>query len=77
MDGSEELSEGDRIAESVYLGLRTARGLELREGEVERARRWVDAGWGKLGDERRLRLSPTGWLRLDALAADLTLARSR
>jgi hypothetical protein len=38
--------------------------------------RWIDAGWGQVEAARRLRLSPAGWLRLDALAADLTLVRS-
>jgi oxygen-independent coproporphyrinogen-3 oxidase len=77
VDGSEQLSEADWTAESVYLGLRTAQGLQLMADEVERAGRWVDAGWGQLDEGWRLRLSAAGWLRLDALAADLTLARSR
>jgi hypothetical protein len=36
----------------------------------------VDAGWAEL-DGGRLRLTAAGWLRLDALAADLTAFRSR
>jgi hypothetical protein len=37
---------------------------------------WVAAGWASL-DGHVLRLTPTGWLRLDALAASLTAFRSR
>lgn len=73
--GDEGLDADARVAESVYLGLRTSDGLALAPGEVERVRRWVDAGWGEL-DGDRLRLSAAGWLRLDSLAADLTSLRS-
>jgi oxygen-independent coproporphyrinogen-3 oxidase len=71
IEGSESLTDDNRIAEVVYLGLRTVDGLELIEPEL-----WVDAGWAEVSGAR-LRLTPTGWLRLDALAADLTLFRSR
>ena len=74
--GSERIDEGARTAESVYLGLRTREGLAIRPDELERVARWTEAGWGAVADGR-LRLSPLGWLRLDALAADLTVARSR
>jgi oxygen-independent coproporphyrinogen-3 oxidase len=76
MAGDEPLDRDARAAEAVYLGLRTCDGLALLPGEADRAFRWVDAGWADLvGD--RLRLTATGWLRLDALAADLTAFRSR
>ena len=74
--GRESLDEGARTAESVYLGLRTDGGLALAPDELSRAARWVAAGWGVL-ESGRLRLTPLGWLRLDALAADLTALRSR
>jgi oxygen-independent coproporphyrinogen-3 oxidase len=61
----------------VYLGLRTAGGLFVQRSEVEHLQRWIDAGWATLHDGDRLTLTPLGWLRLDALAADLTLFRSR
>lgn len=77
IDQNETLTAENRVAESVYLGLRTVGGLEIEEPEIERVSRWVDAGWGTLDEGNRLRLTPQGWLRLDALATDLTLIRSR
>ena len=74
--GVEALTAENRAAEGVYLGLRTSAGLRLTGDEAERAEPWVAAGWGRL-DAGVLRLTPLGWLRLDALAADLTLVRSR
>lgn len=74
---SERLSAQSRVAEDVYLGLRTSRGLSIDGKELARVERWVDAGWGRLSGEGNLALTPEGWLRLDALAADLTLLRSR
>lgn len=71
MDGEELLSPENREAERVYLGLRTASGLALRETEHATARRWVEEGWASL-DDGLLRLTPEGWLRLDALASVLT-----
>lgn len=79
--GEETLDATNRAAEEVYLGLRTREGLALRGDEIERVAAWVEAGWGELargpGEEPILRLTPSGWLRLDALAADLTAFRSR
>jgi oxygen-independent coproporphyrinogen-3 oxidase len=76
VDGDERLDGDARAAESVYLGLRTTDGLALSPGEIDRARRWADAGWATLSGGC-LRLTATGWLRLDAIAADLTALRSR
>lgn len=75
--GSERLTEENRIAESVYLGLRSLGGLRLRGPEIAHVAPWIDAGWGAVDAAGRLTLTPTGWLRLDALAADLTAFRSR
>ena len=87
--GEETLTPENRIAEEVYLGLRSTLGLEVRGEEHERVATWVGAGWAELreeafresraGERTRLvlRLTPLGWLRLDALAADLTAFRSR
>ena len=76
VEGSELLDEENREAESVYLGLRTADGLRLSDGERARTERWRAEGWGTLAGNR-LVLTPLGWLRLDSLAADLTVLRSR
>lgn len=73
--GAETLDEANRASEAVYLGLRTREGLALAPGEPEVADRWISAGWGTV-ERGRLRLTALGWLRLDAIAADLTLRRS-
>jgi oxygen-independent coproporphyrinogen-3 oxidase len=75
--GDELLDQESRAAEAVYLGLRTSDGLRLTGAELVRTQAWVDAGWGAITDTDRLTLTPLGWLRLDSLAADLTVVRSR
>lgn len=57
-------------AERVYLGLRTIDGLTIRENEKKKVTSWISQGWAVLEGDR-LRLTPRGWLRLDALAAAL------
>lgn len=74
--GSETLTEENRLSERVYLGLRTTDGLRATDAEIELARPWLDAGWATLVN-RTIVLTATGFLRLDALAASLTLAGSR
>lgn len=76
MEAQEVLSEANRVAETVYLGLRTTAGLALAPAEQAIVAPWVAAGWGEVA-RSRLRLTPMGWLRLDALAASLTAHRSR
>jgi oxygen-independent coproporphyrinogen-3 oxidase len=71
------LSDENRVAEGVYLGLRTVDGLSVSDEELARISIWADAGWATIDDAARVRLTARGWLRLDALAADLTLVRSR
>ena len=71
VEGSETLDAGNEAAERIYLGLRTLDGLEAAAEWLERAKPWIAAGWAR-ADGRRLTLTPSGWLRLDALAADLT-----
>jgi oxygen-independent coproporphyrinogen-3 oxidase len=70
IDGSETLTEELRGLESIYLGLRTNAGYRPRASDAERVNRWVAAGWGSLVDDT-ITLNASGWLRLDALAADL------
>ena len=74
--GEEVLTRENRDAEEVYLGLRTRNGLDINSAELEVVSRWVDAGWADL-DDRRLRLTPLGWLRPDSLAADIAARRGR
>jgi oxygen-independent coproporphyrinogen-3 oxidase len=77
IESSEELTDENRVAEDVYLSLRTLSGLTVRGPEIARVAPWIDSGWARWIGENRLALTPLGWLRLDALAADLTLVRSR
>jgi oxygen-independent coproporphyrinogen-3 oxidase len=77
VDGCESLSGDQRIAEEVYLGLRTNAGLALRPEERASIGEWLRADWANIGDDGTLRLSSTGWLRLDSLASALTMLRSR
>lgn len=77
VQGQEQLTADNRSAESVYLGLRTSRGVVLEGAEAAHVAPWIDAGWATVDDSGRLTLTPHGWLRLDALAADLTALRSR
>jgi putative oxygen-independent coproporphyrinogen III oxidase len=76
IDGREMLDAINRAAEDVYLALRTRGGLRLTGAELVRAQPWIAAGWGTVRDDE-LVLTPSGWLRLDSLAADLTVVRSR
>jgi oxygen-independent coproporphyrinogen-3 oxidase len=74
--GEEILTDENKGAEEVYLGLRTRRGLQIDESELAAVGLWRAAGWGEL-ELRQLRLTPAGWLRLDSLAADLAARRAR
>ncbi|HUF65042.1 MAG TPA: radical SAM family heme chaperone HemW [Gemmatimonadaceae bacterium] len=73
--GSEVLTPEQHELERAYLGLRTTRGCELEEVEPFGVEPWLASGWAALAGSR-LRLLPAGWLRLDALAAALTVHRS-
>ena len=79
--GSEQIGPEERLAEQVYLGLRTTDGLGVLQNELSTVTSWIDAGWAVIGElvdgAATLRLTPDGWLRLDALAAALTAVRSR
>ena len=69
--GTERLDDGAVELEQLYLGLRTREGVAPdRVGAGSRAA-WLSAGWAEAA-EGRLRLTPEGWLRLDALAAAVT-----
>src|ERR1035437_3109797 len=74
--GSEQLTAENEAAEVVYLGLRTAEGLTTVAADHPAVDEWVKKHWASL-DRGRLVLLAEGWLRLDSLAAALTVARSR
>jgi oxygen-independent coproporphyrinogen-3 oxidase len=71
--GEETLSDAARTLERVYLALRTAEGLAMAELPAAPAplAGWEAAGWVTRRDGR-LRCTPAGWLRLDALVTGLT-----
>lgn len=73
--GEETIGPDERLAEAVYLGLRTSDGLVLRPEDATIIGPWIDAGWGRQEGDR-LVLTPDGWLRIDALATALTSVRS-
>jgi oxygen-independent coproporphyrinogen-3 oxidase len=76
VEGSEVLTDENKIAEAAYLGLRTSGGLTISGAEAAHVSRWLSEGWAVLRDDNRLVLTASGWLRLDSLAASLTLFRS-
>ena len=49
----------------------------LQRGDRVRVRRLLDGGWAEIDPQSVLRLTPLGWLRLDALTEYLTDLRSR
>lgn len=84
IEGSELLTPAERVAEGVYLGLRTSDGLKIHQNELKTVTPWLEAGWARLRsvsdpsapEAGLLTLTPSGWLRLDALAVALTSLRS-
>ena len=72
----ELLTPADSAAERTYTGLRCIDGLVLTDEIRASTARWRDAGWARIVNDR-LQLTALGWLRLDALAVDLTHAGSR
>ena len=70
----ETLTPEQRELERTYLALRTADGLDLSSAPVPLGplpSAWVERGWVELSGSR-LRCTPEGWLRLDALVDALT-----
>lgn len=74
--GEETLTPDQRALEEAYVGLRTLQGVPVGEGDQPLVSRWIAEGWAAMRD-RRLVLTPHGWLRLDALVSALTEHRSR
>ena len=69
VDASELLDRSAIRLEQLYLGLRTTDGAPTADVGLA-ASRWVADGWATILDGR-VRLTPEGWLRLDALVAAL------
>jgi oxygen-independent coproporphyrinogen-3 oxidase len=76
-EGREELGQEQRVAEEVYLNLRTSAGTAISPAEREHIARLLEAGWAAVANDSTLRLTGAGWLRLDSIANTLTLLRSR
>jgi oxygen-independent coproporphyrinogen-3 oxidase len=69
----EHLDLASRSLERLWLGLRTASGLQLKDlDDPQRVilESWVQEGWGVLEDGR-VRLTAEGWLLLDRLTLEL------
>jgi oxygen-independent coproporphyrinogen-3 oxidase len=75
-ESREELSAESADLERVWLGLRTSHGLDT--ASLSTRQRAVVDSWCAAGlatvDEERVRLTATGWLKLDGLAVELDAA---
>jgi oxygen-independent coproporphyrinogen III oxidase len=71
VESEEVLTPEQQELERLYLELRTAEGMPLRRLAPPSAARWVNQGWLVVEGDR-VRCTPEGWLRLDALVRDLT-----
>lgn len=70
VEGKEQLDARALRIEALYLGLRTVEGLDSGLIPPEKARQWRNADW-LVESDGRYSLTPQGWLRMDALIADL------
>lgn len=68
--GRETLDAAALRLENLYLGLRTTDGVPLDAIPSPTAELWGRSGWAEISD--RIRLTPEGWLRLDALVVSTT-----
>jgi oxygen-independent coproporphyrinogen III oxidase len=75
-EGREVLDTAAVDLEELYLGLRTSEGLPLNRVTQGDSEAWQAAGWARVNGGR-LRLTPEGWLRLDALVGSATSHESR
>ncbi len=66
--GREVLASGQRELELLYFELRTDRGVAADRLAPTMAAGWLREGWAT-PDGDRIRLTPEGWLRLDALVS--------
>jgi oxygen-independent coproporphyrinogen-3 oxidase len=70
LEGREFLDSAAITLEELYLGLRTSEGLALHQVPARLTQQWTQAGWAT-EDAGRVRLTPEGWLRLDALVPSI------
>ncbi len=73
MDDEERLDAGNVRLERIWLGLRTRRGISLRDlppPALERTRRWEELALAVMEDDV-VRLTPKGWLVMDRLTVEL------
>jgi oxygen-independent coproporphyrinogen-3 oxidase len=76
VEAEEVLTAEQQGTERAYLALRTVEGLALTAPDLRAPLGvWVKQGWAVVRGDR-LTLTPEGWLRLDALVADLTEVRA-
>ena len=68
--GRETLTPDQLVLEEQYLGLRTAAGVSDELVPEPHQTLWLEQGWA-VCQNGRVRLTPEGWLRLDALVAGL------
>jgi oxygen-independent coproporphyrinogen-3 oxidase len=71
VESEEVLTPQQRALERLYLSLRTVEGISLAALAAAPAAPFLEHGWVTIEDGR-LRCTPEGWLRLDALVGDLT-----
>jgi oxygen-independent coproporphyrinogen-3 oxidase len=71
-EGEELLSEEQRELEARYLAFRTIEGVAASLCPPGPLSAWMRAGWVERSGDR-VRCTPEGWLRLDALVRDLTV----
>jgi oxygen-independent coproporphyrinogen-3 oxidase len=70
VESEEVLTEEQRELERAYLALRTSDGLPLSNIPTVQLSGWVGAAWVVV-EGGRVRCTPEGWLRLDAIVAKL------
>ena len=69
--GAERLDDEAVELEELYLGLRTTDGVPADRLSADATADWLASGWAE-AHGGRIRLTPEGWLRLDALTAAVT-----
>jgi oxygen-independent coproporphyrinogen-3 oxidase len=71
VEGRELLDPAAIALEELYLGLRTRDGLAVNRLAPFLRDTWEENGWAVTADDR-VRLTPEGWLRLDALVSSIS-----